>query len=549
MVPPIPLEDIIPPPTVSLHAVAFDNHNLARCSGSPFPGVSLGNLAVSSGMDQLHGRDDSRGFGFDDVSNVSNVFASSVFSPFDMLFPLSSSDFTSFPLPQSSSAPFSSSSSSSSFGFSTVASSLPPSSFPVFSLPSVVPSVLAISASHPPSSLPPPPKFPAPVSLPSLPSASPFVSLPFRSSFPLASAPPASFSLPSPLVSSSLPSVFPSSSASAAASSSSGDFASYQARVLGLSADYQALGRWFVQSEGSDFLSYLSSHFPHLSADTSRNFSSGSSLFLAALRSPASTPALSFPPPVPHGFPSSSASISSSLPHFGLPSDAPASSFPPPASSSVPFHPHFPSHASLSSFGFPPAPVGPSPRLPPLSTPLVPPGFPQISAALPPLSMFPSTSASFPSAHSVAPGLGLVPGAAAAPAVPAPRPLFRPFASSSPPLLRLLPLLLLFLRCPLLSLVFLRMFRLGRFRPLPLLLVRLQMRCLMSILQMRFLGIPICRCLRLFRKLFVRSSVGCWPLLSISSRRLWDLLWCLLLLGPFLRISLLRLLCLFSRFS
>ena len=42
--------------------------------------------------------------------------------------------------------------------------------------------------------------------------------------------------------------------------------------------------------------------------------------------------------------------------------------------------------------------------------------------------MFPSASAALPS---VVPGLGPVPGVAAAPAGPAPRPLFRPFASSA----------------------------------------------------------------------------------------------------------------------
>ena len=48
-----------------------------------------------------------------------------------------------------------------------------------------------------------------------------------------------------------------SSLSSSSLSSTVGDFADFQARVLGLSAEYQALGRWFVASGGSDFLSYL----------------------------------------------------------------------------------------------------------------------------------------------------------------------------------------------------------------------------------------------------------------------------------------------------
>ena len=107
-VPPVQQEDVNPPPSVSLYDVTFGSYNLARSSGYPFPGVGLGNLAVSSGMDQLCGRGDSCGLGFAIMSNVSSVSASSVFSLSDLLFPLSSSGFASFPLPQSSSAPFSS---------------------------------------------------------------------------------------------------------------------------------------------------------------------------------------------------------------------------------------------------------------------------------------------------------------------------------------------------------------------------------------------------------------------------------------------------------
>ena len=45
-----------------------------------------------------------------------------------------------------------------------------------------------------------------------------------------------------------------------------------------------------------DFLSFVASFFPHLSADASRDFSSGSSLFLSALCSLASAPLFAPPP-------------------------------------------------------------------------------------------------------------------------------------------------------------------------------------------------------------------------------------------------------------
>ena len=60
--------------------------------------------------------------------------------------------------------------------------------------------------------------------------------------------------------------------------------------MLGLSAKYQALGRWFVASRGSDFRSYLASHCPHLYSDFRADFASGSSRFMAALTSSASLP-------------------------------------------------------------------------------------------------------------------------------------------------------------------------------------------------------------------------------------------------------------------
>ena len=109
-------------------------------------------------------------------------------------------------------------------------------------------------------------------------SAFPSSAFTFRPSFP--------FSSYSSALSPGAPLAPPSSSALPPSSSSSpGDFASFQASVLGLSAEYQALGRWFVASGGDDFPSYFAAHFPHLAHDFLVDFSSGSSCFLAALAS------------------------------------------------------------------------------------------------------------------------------------------------------------------------------------------------------------------------------------------------------------------------
>ena len=107
-----------------------------------------------------------------------------------------------------------------------------------------------------------------------------------------------------PLLFLSFPSFPPTVSSSSLSSSlSSLDFASFQARSLGLSMEYQSLGHWFLQSVGSDFLGYVSLHIPHLADDLRRDFSSGSSLFLSALRSGAPLPVSSLPssslPPLP----------------------------------------------------------------------------------------------------------------------------------------------------------------------------------------------------------------------------------------------------------
>ena len=159
---------------------------------------------------------------------------------------------------------------------------------PVVSLPSLpptpsFPSFWDPSSSPPPrssvSSLPPPPGFPSIASSSSAPLSSSFLPTPphpsVSLSLPSLASTPSGVSVSAPLVSSSF--------SSASSSSSFLDFTAYQASVLGLSAEYQTLARWYFKSGGSDFLSYLSAFYPHLSADASRDFSSGSSLSFCSL--------------------------------------------------------------------------------------------------------------------------------------------------------------------------------------------------------------------------------------------------------------------------
>ena len=175
-------------------------------------------------------------------------------------------------------------------------------------------------------------------------SASSFLSAPAP---PLSGA-PASSSLP--------PSSSSSSSSSLGAVSSLAD---HQAHLLGLSSEYQSLARWFLTSGSSDFAALVHSSFPHLLSDLSRDFSSGSSLFLATLRlapatssSPTSSSSLSST-----SHPPLSAHLSSSCLPGGLappPSYSLSPAFPPPAppSSAFPPPPGFPplsASASLSS--------------------------------------------------------------------------------------------------------------------------------------------------------------------------------------------------------
>ena len=229
--------------------------------------------------------------------------ASTSFDPSALLFP-SASGFSSLPFswhPSSySSAPSLPFPVSAPPYIFSLAPSAPSASVPIFSLPSVVPSS---------SSAPPVPPLSGPFFAP--PSSHPSTLSFFAPSFPLAPAPSSpGFSAPAsvPLFSSSYhassaPSAWPVVSApshsapgvplgfpsvSSTPSASFRDFAECQARVLGLSAEYQALGHWFVALGGSDFPAYLPAYCPHLYSDFRLNFSSGSSRFLAALASSAS---------------------------------------------------------------------------------------------------------------------------------------------------------------------------------------------------------------------------------------------------------------------
>ena len=390
------------------------------------------------------------------------TLASSSFSSSSLLFPSSDSGFVSCP----SAVPFSTSllslpfSYSSSVTLSSLAPSVPSAPLPIFSLPSVVPSVLSPSSYFSSSSLPSSaqsslPSFSAPPSIsgppPPLSSASlPFFSTPSVSSTPV--QPPPGFSAlpsapitPAPLLLLFLPSLsllsprlcllwgssswFSSSPLAAFHGCSClhsffcgfpfffgfvsmGDLADFQARVLGLSAEYQTLGRWFVASGGLDFCSYIASHCPHLYSDFRSHFASGSSRLLAALAS-----ASSLPPP------SSSAPLSVSS--SAVPVPLPVASLPP--VSSVP--------SASALFSASAAVPLPAPR--PFS--LAP------SAAAPPPPVFFHPSFSLVSGVSwlgvSAPGpFALAPGVSAAPISfspslhpPAAPSLFRPFAADPVP--------------------------------------------------------------------------------------------------------------------
>ena len=289
--------------------------------GTPNPSLGQFSNPYWQDLDQSRARG-APGFGLlhdafcRDVRNVAPSPSAS-FNPTSLLFPLSDSGFASLPSvpflsPPAFSLPLSSSSSASSF------SSLTPSApLPLFTLPSVVPSVISLSSSSsvpsfplpqfstpvypsaaPPSSSAPLPSFSAPPF--SLITVRPPPGLSAHPSFPQASLSSISVasilsvsavsSVPS-LSSGGAPPGYPlvstlsSSSVSSYSSSSPvGDLADFQARVSGLSAEYQSLGRWFVASGGSDFRSYLASYCPHLYSDFRADFASDSSRFLAAFK-------------------------------------------------------------------------------------------------------------------------------------------------------------------------------------------------------------------------------------------------------------------------
>ena len=171
-----------------------------------------------------------------------------------------------------------------------------------------------------------------------------------------------------------------SSSSSSSGLLPSSALADHQARLLGLSLEYQSLARFLLLLGGTDFAGLVRSSFSHLLPDIALDFASGSSLFLTTLRSVA--PPSQAPPP---------SSVSSSATH-------------PPLS------------AHLSSASLPGVPPHPSPLAQSHpSTPLV-------SSSLPPPPGFshPPSSLAFPiQGSSVVHGLGVgVPSSSGVPPSP-----------------------------------------------------------------------------------------------------------------------------------
>ena len=404
VVPLPPQDDVMAPTYVSVSRMS--SVGLAGVSGVPSPSLGVSD-PISGRQDQLRDRGDvgfTRHIVSADVHHVPRSLSS--FDPTSLLFPFSDSGFSlSSSTPPSLSSFLTSLSSSFSVASST---SLSSSMVPICSLPSVVPSILSTSL---PSSPPLPHSSSFSVGPPlgfssgSYPSCASFLASSAPSfpraplSTPLSSAPATSLG------------ALPFSSASSVPSSSSPlDFVAYRANVLGLSAEYQALGRWYFASGGKDFPAYLSAYFPHLYSDFRLDFSSGLSRFLSALSSA--------PPPVQVPVaPAPSHLVSSLTPSFSGPSSS------------------FSSFFSLPSAAFPffTRPVAPAPSAPlPSQAPSLsyPPEF------HPSLSSSPSqlrSSSGFPveSSHGalVAVGLGVAAlsdsqGVSSTPS------FFRPFVSS-----------------------------------------------------------------------------------------------------------------------
>ena len=206
-----------------------------------------------------------------------------------------------------------------------------------------------------------------------------------------------------------------------------------------VSAEYQAFACWFLGSGcvGVGFYGFVGSSYPHLIPELSRDFASGSFLFLSALcSSPSSIPPFSqagastllVPPPssVPPLFPSAPApavppfsvhlSAPSAPPHLRLSAPFPASSFSG-TSASVPAPPVVSLSPPLPSLSFPPA-AAPSSS-----------GFPSTSSA----AMAPSASSFRDPA--VAPGLGVGVPLSSSSGVPP----FSPFVAATPSVLEFSP--------------------------------------------------------------------------------------------------------------
>ena len=253
---PLPLEeDVISSPNISM-PVSIASGSVSGVGGVGVlgpPNPSLGQFSVPlrQDFDQSRARG-TPGFGnvhesvSRDVRNVAPSPSPS-FNPTSLLFPLSDSGFASLPasVPPSSSPAFSLSlPPSSAPTFSSVAPSAP---LPLFTLPSVVPSVLSLSSS---SSAPSfhLQQFPHPFYLSTAPPSS-YAPLPSFSALPLPSAPvrpPPGFS--APLLRSPLSGPLRGSPLSLLCLSLPflllrllGILRTF--RVLGLSAEYQTLGR------------------------------------------------------------------------------------------------------------------------------------------------------------------------------------------------------------------------------------------------------------------------------------------------------------------
>ena len=316
-----------PPPIVHSPLSVTESVSFRSVQGTDIVGelrdsASLGinpSPLVSSGMDQLRViRGGSEG-----------LSASAVLSPTSLLFPFPDLGFSSFPVSSSSSSfPASAPSSAPSRSLSAAL----PSSFPLPSVSSSsvasasFPSSASVTSALPPSvpsllpSAPAAPSLPYPLYVPSSSSSLPFPSCLVSSFFFHGFLLLLVFLLPLPLSLLFLL-VLPLSCCLVLALwlpflllllfflpllDFSSRLAEYHAHVLGLSVEYQALARWFLGSGGVgiDFYGFVSSSYPHLVPELSRDFSSDSSLFLSALHSPPPSislfpPGVALAPPVP----------------------------------------------------------------------------------------------------------------------------------------------------------------------------------------------------------------------------------------------------------